>query len=244
MEGELSVLSWNVNGLNNYKLGCDEFVNIISKHDICFIYESWTNSRSNIDINGYVAHNFYRKFVHRNARRCSGGLVLYYREHLKDGIEIVKNNHDTIIWIRLKHDFFNIEKDMYICGAYVWGADSPAYNTIDVDLFEILENDISLFQESGNIMIAGDFNSRVGNKCDYIVYDSINSCVDHDCYIPDNNLYRASVDSSQNSHGLKLLDLCKTCSLRILNGRVGDSNHFTFFSKNGCIGCRPSRRSS
>jgi len=170
----------------------------------------------------------YRKIQHRNARRCSGGVILYYREHLKHGIEVVKNNCDTVIWIKLKHDFFNLETDIYI-----WGVDPPAYNTVDVDLFETLENDISFFQEIGDVFLAGDFNSRVGYKSDFILCDTLNSSTNIDGYIPDNNLSRASNDKSHNSHGLKLLDLCKTYSLRIVNGRIGNSNNFTFFSRNG-----------
>ena len=120
-----------------------------------------------------------------------------------------------------------------MCGAYIWGEDSPAYNTVDVDLFETLENDISFFQEIGDVFLTGDFNSRVGYKSDFIVCDTLNSSTDIDGYIPDNNLYWASNNKSHNSHGLKLLDLCKTYSLRIVNGRIGNSNDFTFFSRNG-----------
>ena len=45
--------------------------------------------------------NFYRKYQHRRARRGSGGVVLLYtcKEDLRDGITIVKNRCDTIIWI-------------------------------------------------------------------------------------------------------------------------------------------------
>ena len=178
-------MSWNINRLNDYKLGCSELVDIISKHDICFHFEYWANSNSKLDINGYVTHNLYRKFQHRNARRCSGGVILYYREHLKHGIEVVKNNHDTIIWIKLKHACFNLETDIYICGAYIWGEDSPAYNTVDVDLFETLENDISFFQEIGDVFLTGDFNSRVGYKSDFIVCDTLNSSTNIDGYIPE-----------------------------------------------------------
>ena len=44
----------------------------------------------------------------------------------------------------------------YICATYVWGHDSPVYNTFNVDLFEILENDITYFSEFGKIFVTGD----------------------------------------------------------------------------------------
>ena len=78
-----------------------QFVKILSKYDIIFLYETWTSSKSNVELSGCTANNFYRQFQHRNARRCSGGLVLYYKDSLKDGISIMKNQYDTIIWIKL-----------------------------------------------------------------------------------------------------------------------------------------------
>ena len=67
-----------------------------------------------VKLSGYTAHNFYRQFQHRNARRCSGGLMLYYWGSLKDGISIVKNQYDTIIWITFDAVFFKLDTDVYI----------------------------------------------------------------------------------------------------------------------------------
>jgi len=122
---------------------------------------------------------------------------------------------------------------MYICGSYVWGEDSPVYNTINVDLFDILENDVSYYSELGSVFVTGDLNSRTSNKCDFIVYDSINTVLDDFDYIPDQPSVRASIDTIHNNHGIKLLDLCKSTTLRIVNGRIGDSCKQTFFSSNG-----------
>ena len=65
--GELNILSWNVNGLTSTKKDDDEFVNILSKYDLIFLYETWTSSKNNVKLSGYTAHNFYRQFQHRNA---------------------------------------------------------------------------------------------------------------------------------------------------------------------------------
>jgi len=184
-------------------------------------------------LSGYLSFNFFRKFQHRKARRNSGGIVVYIKEELADGVSIVKNHYDTIIWLKCDRTFFNIPDDFYICATYVWGHDSPVYNTFNVDLFEILENDITYFSEFGKIFVTGDLNSRVGNKCDFIVQDKINTVYDDSDYCPDNTSVRASVDSSLNCHGVRLLDLCKSTSLRIVNGRVGNSCKQTFYSNNG-----------
>ena len=142
-----------MHGLTDSKKNSSDFVKVISSHDICLLYETWTNSSSNINLNGYISHNLYRKFQHKNARRSSGGIAIYFKDHLENGIKIVKNHYDSIIWLKLDHTFFNIDEDVYICAAYIWGDNSPVYNTLNVDLFEILENDITCFSECGKVYI-------------------------------------------------------------------------------------------
>ena len=160
---------------------------------ICFLYESWAKSSSDINLSGYLTFNFFRKFQNRKARRNSGGIVVFIKEELTNGIEIVRNHYDSIIWLKLDHTFFNISEDFYICATYIWPNESPAYNTFNIDLFEILENDITYFSEFGKIFVTGDLNSRVGNKCDFIVQNSINTEYDDPDYSPDNTSVRASV---------------------------------------------------
>ena len=68
---------------------------------------------------------------------------------------------------------------------YLWGQDSPAFNFVNVNLFEILESDINYFQSQGTVFVAGDMNSRVAVKPDLIRYDRMNSIIDGSDYIPD-----------------------------------------------------------
>ena len=228
------MLSWNIHGLTGEKKENSEFVNILEKHDICFMFESWCDSSSNVDLNGYVSHNFYRKFRHRKARRNSGGIILYYKEDIQEGIQIIKNHFDTIIWVKLDKTFFKLSEDIFLCGVYIWGEGSPVYNNINADLFDILENDLCTYDSKGNVYLFGDFNSRVGTKNDFIVHDKLNSCIDDVSYDPDCISKRSTLDRSHNSHGIRLSDLCKASQYRILNGRMDDTNEYTFLSHNGC----------
>lgn len=194
------------------------------------MYESWTNKESDVGLSGYVSHNFYRKFQNRNAKRCNGGVVLYYKEHLKKGIEIIRTPYDTVIWLKLDRLFFHFDKDVYICGTYIWCEDSPAYNIATVDLFDTIQNDIHDFEELGSLYLVGDWNSRVGVKHDFINCDMFNRQTDDNDYIPDRPLDRASMDKICNNFGVKVLDLCKSTCLRIANGRLFRDNcgMFTF----------------
>lgn len=73
-------------------------------------------------------------------------------------------------------------------------------------------------------MLTGDLNARTGSALDFVN-------TDHCIHIPGINLpqkhnlrRRKNYDSQINEHGKSLLEICKTCDLRIVNGRTsGDS---------------------
>ena len=86
-----------------------------------------------------------------------------------------------------------------------------------------------MYENLGSVYLLGDFNSRVGSKKDFIIYDKMNSVTDDTNYIADSIPCRATIDSKHNNYGIKLLDLCKSSSMRIINGRIGKTDTFTFF---------------
>ena len=81
---------------------------------------------------------------------------------------------DTLIWVKLDH----IENYIYLCGVYLWGEDSPAYNTVNVDLFDYICNDFNHFETLGGEYLMGDFNSRMGMTL--FIFDCINKSLDDD----------------------------------------------------------------
>jgi len=85
-----------------------------------------------------------------------GGLVLGYKNYLRNGISFIKS-HPNYIWCKLNHTFFNLEQDVYLCALYIPPHNSPYF---DPELFVNTETDIALFHRKGFIMLAGDFNAR------------------------------------------------------------------------------------
>ena len=104
----------------------------------------------------------------------------------------------------------------------------------DPEIFEEFEKDIIHFSSKANVTTLGDFNARTSKQEDFVSNEGNE-------YIPDtseNSFYlkeRQNFDTSINNHGKKLIEICKTCDLRILNGRtLGDSlGQPTFHGKNG-----------
>jgi len=91
--------------------------------------------------------------------------------------------------------FFKTDNDIYLCGIYLWNEDSPAYDVVNVDFFDILENDINFYEDLGDVYVCVDFNSRIGSKHDFIRNDDVNSLFDDPDYIPDEYHSRASFDT-------------------------------------------------
>ena len=90
-------------------------------------------------------------------------------------------------------------------------------------------------------MLIGDTNARTSNANDFILNDVLHDDVLRDIgevlfYGVYSNLpVRENPDTVVNDYGNKLLTLCKSSGLRILNGRhsVGMDKDFTFIGPRG-----------
>lgn len=111
---------------------------------------------------------------------------------------------------------------------------------IDTCIFQLLEESISKYKNMGSVYVAGDLNARTGVRNDYIIDDFLKYVVS-DGNLP--FLYEdtevicewKNQDKHINYYGRKLLELCKSSGLRIVNGRhpwdvPGD---YTFFCSRG-----------
>ena len=86
-------------------------------------------------------------------------------------------------------------------------------------------------------MICGDFNSRIGNEKDYVIFDNdANIDILSIDYETDEGMPRSSQDKIINADGRKLLDFCKLNTLRIANGRLGSDRGIGKYTYVGSTG--------
>ena len=90
----------------------------------------------------------------------------------------------------------------------------------------------------GNVFVFGDFNGRTKDLPDFIQHDELHEAVldnlptySEDIIVPT----RTSSDQGINDNGRRLLTLCKSTGIRIVNGRHpgGFSKDFTFCGPRG-----------
>ena len=117
---------------------------------------------------------------------------------------------------------------IFICFAYIPPSDSVYFKSYEVGYFEQIEIGVRKYSDMGKVSITGDLNSRTAERDDFIT-EVAN--LDKYIFTLDNSLYdeycgniskRYNEDKVCNSSGIKLLDLCKSSGLKIVNGRVGD----------------------
>ncbi len=179
--------------------------------------------------------------IHKNCRKQSansryfGGLGVCIKNSIKAGVKLLPATNSEILWLKLCKQFFNFDKDLYIAIVYISPLGSSFSGKRD-NIFEILENDVSVYSKLGNCLISGDFNARTAGDADFCNDDDVKHINLPSDYVCDNALKRNNMDPhSVDEHGKELLSLCKTSGLRILNGRtVGDTlGYCTCFSPNG-----------
>ena len=56
---------WNCNGLSDDKRDNEEFCEIISRYDLIFLLESWTDKDRNVEVEGYLQLTFTGSSVTR-----------------------------------------------------------------------------------------------------------------------------------------------------------------------------------
>ena len=236
----LSVLSWNVEGLNSCIRDCD-FLNFVAGFDFLFCIETWERNNDNFIIEGFDKIAVPRvESLNSKSKRGHGGVCLFYKCNLEKLFVVEKVDKSGFIWIKFLKQYFKSERDIYVCFCYIPPANSPYFLSHDTGFFEQLENDVRMYRYNGYVSVIGDLNARVGDKCDFD-YSSeqaeryLNLIVDKAFYSTDLPC-RCSLDKTVNTSGNKLINLCISSDLRIANGRVGDDSgvgSYTYMSTAG-----------
>ena len=122
-----------------------------------------------------------------------------------------------------------------MCNIYVPPTDSKVFNSTNIDLYDMLEQDIIHFNNQGKVFVSGDLNGRTSNDLDYFEFDKYldhNTFFEHSFNVP----MRVNQDRIIDYNGQRLLDICQWTGLLIANGRLLNDHNvgkYTFCGHRG-----------
>ena len=229
----LKFLSWNIQAPSSTgegnKFKIKEFNNVLLGNDFICLQEI----RTDVYLTGYRSQCLTRK------DNKSGGVGVLIKNELLEGVELIqKESCSDYIICKLNKDFFKQEHDTYLVNAYVVPYDSS--KAVDEnkgkDILNQVEDVVNNLKEKGEVILCGDFNSRIGQQPGMLKNDTIKFLPLPEDYESDEFKPRNSQDIKTNSHGTQFLRLITHNQLTLLNGRtLGDSaGKFTSIQRNGC----------
>jgi exonuclease III len=241
-----NIACWNVDGLyqriDNHrycKTDYPEFLNELVNVDLLFMLETHCKTSDSPQIPGFKTTFSYRKKLAK-ANKAAGGICVAIRDKYVNGISVIKKSCSEILWVKMNKKFFGYTNDIYVGAVYV-SPPGTSYTARREDIFDICEKDIAEYSKLGECFVCGDFNSRTSTSPDYVNFDNTKHIAYFNNgyksgYIEDVPINRRNMDKHKvDSYGDRLLDMCKSTGLRILNGRIlGDIHgNTTCYSPNG-----------
>ena len=248
---DIKICSWNIGGLTVDKLTDDILGKFLSDFHILLLTETWTCNMDNLSLPGYTYFNYPRLKMHPNARRCSGGIGIFVKDDIMNGISVWKNYGDIIVWIVLKSEYFGFKSDVYIGTVYLVPEGSPHENE---DLISLMYDQVKYVPANCDYFLCGDWNGRTNTLPDILLNDISGSDGELNDIVPNDimtkqyrvksamdknnlNIQRHSMDSGPpNKRGKQLLDFCHACGLIILNGRVHEDKGIGKFTRTDTTG--------
>ena len=110
------------------------------------LLETKIGTSEKITINGYVTEQIGRK-ISTNGRYY-GGICIAIKNSIAAGVSVLKNNGETeFLWARLDKDFFNINRDLYVCFFYA----SPEKGTknFGIEVYDRIIDDVAEYCSQG-----------------------------------------------------------------------------------------------
>ena len=229
----LKILSFNVENLTP-KLDDQEFLSLMEGFDLCLFTETWLTSDEKIGLPSFWDFHFVRAKKTKCGRN-SGGISAFVKKKFRPGVKVV-SMEEGFLWLKIDRVIFGLSNHLYICVAYIPPQSSKCISSARVDYFQVLSDGIANFSNDGDVILTGDFNSRVGNS-PYIVNKAFENL---DKYLPPgsstvSSSSRLTCDNVQNTYGRRLNRICESFNLNVANGRTtGDIlGNFTCFTSRG-----------
>ena len=209
----------NVNGIKTCKLDNLLFLNTLKKFDVLCIQETHVPHEEKLP-----SLKDFRSIPHCREKsgnnRYFGGFLVLVRKSIEKGIKLGKNSDADAFEVTLLEKFFHLREDTKILFTYASPLNSSYTKTRDTNILDKLET--KLVDGGENYIIMGDLNGRTKLGDDFVRDGSDkHSPINAPFYTKDTQLARTNPDTHPiDQQGRKILQICKSLPVRILNGRT------------------------
>lgn len=195
-------------------MNSDELLKLFDCRDVILLTESWLSDKFNCDVEGFTYFKLDRSLTHKNARRDSGGIIIYIKNNIKNKVSLLKTTGDNIMWIKFDRSLFDFDEDIVLCLCYNVPTGSSREVFDDQSIFDSITDDMLFFQnrfgDKCQFVISGDLNARVGKLHDYVENEFLHNLdLMPDDYIEDIAISRIFQDTTVNENGKLLVNFCK-----------------------------------
>ena len=145
-------------------------------------------------------------------------------------VSVFDKSNENILCIKIGKNSLKNKSNTHIAYVYNSSKNLTYAKENECNVLQFIEEQLVKFSESNQIIIGGNFNSRIVTKADFIVEDRKDLDFLPEGYELDTfTTHRNNEDVSLNSFGEQLIQLCIASKLRVLNGRTRRDlqGHFT-----------------
>ena len=237
------MVTWNVRGSMRGMDSDGRIVKLLGRHHFLCLTNTGTDTAHDTVLQDFTCIKALPRPVHVGATthmqalatQLSGGVALFAHNSIASRVTVVRTRAAMgILWVRVEPTQPE-HKAVYIATCYIPHMKSAYYSkpgapSLD-SVWDALQQDVLEFKSTGSVMLAGDFNARVGIAADHEEHTEWEGTEEHTGVAPpledlrmqrvlQNLPRRDSQDSECNEMGQRLLDMCKATGLLILNGRL------------------------
>ena len=166
---QLTFGSFNIQGGINSKCKLYEFNRLISDFDVCCLQETWLQNQESVNVPGYEQFRSECK-KGKKANRNSGGVLVPYRSKFLNDITRIPSSDKHFVWFKLDSNFLDLQEEIFVCDTYISPSNSVYFKDQEIDIFDQLHSDIVKYSATGQIIIMGDLNSRLGSSQETFSY--------------------------------------------------------------------------
>ena len=103
----------NIQGGFVTKTKLNDFHRLQNSCHIFGVQETWLENQESFKVSDFE-HLRSEQTKGKKARRNSGGVLLFYKESIAEGVEKQTSANKHFIWVKLKSNFVKLDKDIFL----------------------------------------------------------------------------------------------------------------------------------